>query len=161
MRPAFRNASFTFSRALNPNPHNPLFLIALRSLPIIVISPSPSRSSSHFTLETFPPLSPPRYFSSSSMAGGGDHSAPPSSHSLEKQFEDFRLQLEESGGLRDRIRTVVSEIESTTRLMHASLLLVHQSRPTPGSKMSCFCFISALGFLNLISVLSKSLLHKL
>lgn len=160
MRPAFRNASFTFSRALNPNPHNPLFLIALRSLPIIVISPSPSRSSSHFTLETFPPLSPPRYFSSS-MAGGGDHSAPPSSHSLEKQFEDFRLQLEESGGLRDRIRTVVSEIESTTRLMHASLLLVHQSRPTPGSKMPCFCFISALGFLNLISVLSKSLLHKL
>ncbi|KAI9126833.1 hypothetical protein K1719_002429 [Acacia pycnantha] len=65
------------------------------------------------------------------MAGGGDKSSPPSSHSFKKQFEDFLLQLEESGGLRDRIRTVVSEIESITRLMRASLLLVHQSRPTP------------------------------
>lgn len=71
------------------------------------------------------------------MAGGA-HSAPPSSQSLEKQFGDFRLQLEESGSLRERIRAVVTEIESTTRLMYASLLLVHQSRPTPGSKIDAF-----------------------
>lgn len=65
------------------------------------------------------------------MAGSDTH-GPSSSPSLEKQFEDFRVQLEESGGLRERIRAVVMEIESTTRLMYASLLLVHQSRPTPG-----------------------------
>lgn len=51
--------------------------------------------------------------------------------SLEKQFGEFRTHLEQSGTLRDRIRTVVSEIESTTRLMYASILLVHHSRPTP------------------------------
>ncbi|TKY62137.1 Translin protein [Spatholobus suberectus] len=54
---------------------------------------------------------------------------PPSS--LENQFDEFRVQLEESGTLRDRIRSVVSEIESSTRLIYATLLLVHQSRPTP------------------------------
>jgi predicted translin family RNA/ssDNA-binding protein len=54
-----------------------------------------------------------------------------SSPDLEKQFEDFRVQLEESGSLRERIRAVAVEIESTTRLMQAGLLLVHQSRPIP------------------------------
>ncbi|CAJ1892998.1 unnamed protein product [Sphenostylis stenocarpa] len=54
---------------------------------------------------------------------------PPSS--LEKQFDAFRVQLEQSGKLRDQIRSVVSEIESSTRLIYATLLLVHQSRPTP------------------------------
>ncbi|XP_022634738.1 uncharacterized protein LOC106757351 [Vigna radiata var. radiata] len=49
--------------------------------------------------------------------------------SLEKQFDSFRVQLEQSGTLRDRIRSVVSEIESSTRLIYATLLLVHQSRP--------------------------------
>ena len=63
------------------------------------------------------------------MAGGEPHAPPP----LEKQFEVFRAQLEESGTLRDRIRAVVSEIESTTRLIHSGLLLVHQSRSTPGT----------------------------
>lgn len=41
------------------------------------------------------------------------------------------MQLDESGGLRERIRAVVMEVESTARIMHASLLLVHQVRPTP------------------------------
>ncbi|KAG5055562.1 hypothetical protein JHK85_008072 [Glycine max] len=53
--------------------------------------------------------------------------------SLEKQFDDFRVQFEESGTLRERIRSVVSEIESSTRLIYVTLLLVHQSRPTPGT----------------------------
>ncbi|BAT85406.1 hypothetical protein VIGAN_04294700 [Vigna angularis var. angularis] len=53
--------------------------------------------------------------------------------SLEKQFDAFRVHLEQSGTLRDRIRSVVSEIESSTRLIYATLLLVHQSRPTPGT----------------------------
>ncbi|KAF7804439.1 translin [Senna tora] len=127
IRPAFRNARYTFSRSLNPNPNNPFLLVTLHALPSVNASHSPS----YFTPETFRPLSPVCCFSSASMAGGSDHSAPPSSHSLEKQFGDFRVQLEESGSLRERIRAVVTEIESTTRLMYASLLLVHQSRPTP------------------------------
>ncbi|KAF8397718.1 hypothetical protein HHK36_016640 [Tetracentron sinense] len=63
------------------------------------------------------------------MADGG---APASSSSLvEKQFEDFRLHLEESGSLRERIRAVAAEMESANRIMHSSLLLVHQSRSVP------------------------------
>lgn len=66
------------------------------------------------------------------MAGGETH-APLSSFSatMEKQFDDFRHHLEESGSLRDRIRAVASEIESANRLTHSYLLLVHQSRPVP------------------------------
>ncbi|XP_061345777.1 uncharacterized protein LOC133291521 [Gastrolobium bilobum] len=120
MKPAFRNGCncYTFSRFLNVNP-NPFILVSLPSLPFL-------------RLETFRPPSPVSCFSSSSMAGS-DHSVsvPPSSQSLEGQFEMFRTQLEESGSLRERIRGVVSQIESITRLMYASLLLVHHSRPTP------------------------------
>jgi predicted translin family RNA/ssDNA-binding protein len=61
------------------------------------------------------------------MAGGDGQV----SHSLEKQFESFRVQLEESAALREQIRAVVMEIESATRLIQANLLLVHQSRPIP------------------------------
>lgn len=52
----------------------------------------------------------------------------PTVEKLEKQFEELRSQLEDSGKLRERIRTVAMEIESTTRLMHSSLLLIHHSR---------------------------------
>lgn len=63
---------------------------------------------------------------------GGPHAPPsPTSDKLEKQFEDFRHHLEDSGNLRERIRAVATEIDSTTRLMHSSLLLVHQTRPIP------------------------------
>lgn len=109
MKPAFRNAAsycHAFSRSLALNP-NPLILVY------------PFRRPETFCL--VPPVS----CFSSSMA------MPPSS--LEKQFDAFRVQLEESGTLRDRIRSVVSEIESSNRLIYATLLLVHQSRPTPGS----------------------------
>ncbi|KAH0723015.1 hypothetical protein KY290_005684 [Solanum tuberosum] len=61
------------------------------------------------------------------MAGGDFLN--PSSDKLEKQFEDFRHHLEESGNIRERIRAVATEIDSVTRLIYASLLLVHQSRP--------------------------------
>jgi len=107
MKAAFRNVSpysYVFSRSLNPNP---LLLVFPFRRP-----------------ETFY-LSPPVSCFSSSMA------EPPSS--LEKQFDVFRVQLEESGTLRDRIRSVVSEIDSSTRLIYATLLLVHQSGPTPGT----------------------------
>ncbi|KAL0309701.1 UNVERIFIED_CONTAM: ABC transporter G family member 28 [Sesamum radiatum] len=55
-----------------------------------------------------------------SMAGGESGTHVPSLatfQSLEKQFEEFRHQLEDSGSLRDRIRTVALEIESATRLI--------------------------------------------
>lgn len=65
------------------------------------------------------------------MADGGGHAPPSPSSTLEKQFQDFRHHLEDSGSLRDRIRAVAMEIESASRLMYSSLLLVHQSRPIP------------------------------
>lgn len=81
--------------------------------------------------QTFRPLSPTH--SSASMPGGEAHAAP----SLEKQFEDLRAQLEKSGTLRERIQAVVMEIESSTRLMQSSLLVVHHSRSTPGNVIVC------------------------
>ncbi|XP_045798746.1 translin [Trifolium pratense] len=92
---------------------------------LITINPKPFI---FLTLQTFRSQSPISFFSSS-MASSDFSSLP--APSLEKQFGEFRTHLEESGTLRDRIRTVVSEIESTTRLMYASILLVHHSRPTP------------------------------
>ncbi|GFP90789.1 translin [Phtheirospermum japonicum] len=68
------------------------------------------------------------------MASGesGPHAPPsPTVHTLERQFEDFRHQLDDSGSLRERIRSVALEIESVTRIMQSSLLLIHQSRPIP------------------------------
>uniref|UniRef100_A0A9I9EEI2 Uncharacterized protein n=1 Tax=Cucumis melo TaxID=3656 RepID=A0A9I9EEI2_CUCME len=54
-----------------------------------------------------------------------------SSSSVKKQLEHFRAQLQDFGSLRDCIRIVAMEIESSTRLMQAHLLLVHQSHLTP------------------------------
>ncbi|XP_015697204.2 translin [Oryza brachyantha] len=48
---------------------------------------------------------------------------------MDAQFESFRAQLDESSTLRDRIRAVVSEVESASRLASAALLLVHQPVP--------------------------------
>ncbi|XP_019444323.1 PREDICTED: translin-like [Lupinus angustifolius] len=107
IKPAFRNANHTFT--LLRFSLNPFILVSLPYL----------------KFETFRHSHPVSSFSSLSMANGDN---PLSSYSLEKQFETFRTELEESGTLRERIRSVVSEIESTTRVMYATLLLVHQSR---------------------------------
>lgn len=130
MRPAFRNTYLNLARSLNPNPIALFTLFPLHAFLKASLSQPPTVLVSRFGGETFRSISP--RLCSSSMAGSDTH-GPSSSPSLEKQFEDFRVQLEESGGLRERIRAVVMEIESTTRLMYASLLLVHQSRPTPGN----------------------------
>ena len=127
MKSAFRNAYFALSHSLNPSPYNSL-LFSLRSLPAVAISSSPPCLKP----ETFRSLS--AALCTATMAGGEAH-VPSSSPSLEKQFDSFRVQLDESGSLRERIRAVVMEIESTTRFMHAGLLLVHQSRPTPGKQI--------------------------
>eukprot|EP00252_Welwitschia_mirabilis_P012066 TRINITY_DN2684_c0_g1_i10.p1 TRINITY_DN2684_c0_g1~~TRINITY_DN2684_c0_g1_i10.p1 ORF type:complete len:295 (+),score=38.56 TRINITY_DN2684_c0_g1_i10:35-919(+) len=44
---------------------------------------------------------------------------------MEKQFEEFRQQLEDSGNIREKLRTIVSDIESVTRVMQAELLQSH------------------------------------
>ncbi|XP_065857511.1 uncharacterized protein [Euphorbia lathyris] len=120
MKSAFRNAYCSLSRSLNPDTKN-LSTIS-HSLPFVATALSLSLPLPVFRLQS----QPHRSFCStlcifSSMAD--------SSLSLEKQFKEFRTHLEESGTLRERIRAVVSEIESATRIMHVSLLLVHQSRP--------------------------------
>lgn len=119
MKSALRNAYyFTLSRySLNPNPsllQIAPFISTFPSLPSVLSRNHPFRSPLCATLMT-----------------GGDSDSPQTSPSLEKQFEKFRVQLEDSGSLRERIRAVVLEMESATRLMQASLLLVHQSKPIP------------------------------
>ncbi|KAK6126206.1 hypothetical protein DH2020_040049 [Rehmannia glutinosa] len=116
MKSAFRSAicaTLTFSlRSLNPTPHRTSLILLPRYVVCFAGKPSP------FT----------------SMATGESGSvAPPSPtvHTLEKQFEEFRHQLDDSGSLRERIRSVALEIESANRLMQSSLLLIHQSRPVP------------------------------
>ncbi|KAI3826185.1 hypothetical protein L1987_00230 [Smallanthus sonchifolius] len=120
MKSAFRTAlilTTTLShRSLNPNP------ITLLSLSTAVVS-LPLNSTTTATRRT---THCNHLFAS--MAGGDSS---PTSAAVEKQFDEFRHRLEESGSLRDRIRAVATEIESTTRIMHSSLLLIHQSRPIP------------------------------
>ncbi|PKU64685.1 translin [Dendrobium catenatum] len=135
MRPALRFAlffsvsttSFSFTRLLPRNIH----------------LSSPLRFSLH--LHSFSSGSPPPMGNTTPsdaaatvvVAGGLDgdggvqEPSIPFSYSMETQFEHFRAQMEESGNIRERIRSVASEIEATLRVMHAGLLLVHQSLPAP------------------------------
>ncbi|XP_023540864.1 translin [Cucurbita pepo subsp. pepo] len=130
MNSALRNAYFIFSHSLNPtsNPNRFPLILSLHSLQSIAVSRLPLRIERQQQ-----PYRSPRFssFCSSSSMAGADADAPAASSSVEKQFVDFRAQLEDSGSLRDRIRSVAMEIESSTRLMQASLLLVHQSRLAP------------------------------
>ncbi|XP_016474317.1 uncharacterized protein LOC107796099 [Nicotiana tabacum] len=114
---AFRNTCTVFSHyVLNPKPYFPLLLISTQNFSV----PSSTFTSSNKARCC-------STFLANSMAAGDLSN--PSSEKLEKQFEDFRHHLEESGNLRERIRAVATEIESVTRVIYASLLLVHQSRP--------------------------------
>lgn len=133
MNSALRNAYFIFSHSLNPTPNPNAFplILCLHSLQSIAVSRLPLRISRQE--EPYRSAGASSFSSSSSMAGT-DAEAPASSSLVEKQFEHFRSQLQDSGSLRDRIRSVAMEIESSTRLMQASLLLVHQSRLTPGTQ---------------------------
>ncbi|KAJ8428367.1 hypothetical protein Cgig2_015885 [Carnegiea gigantea] len=65
--------------------------------------------------------------SSPPMADGG--ALAPLDGALEAQFETFRTQLEESSNLREGMRNVAMQLDSASRIMHANILLVHQSRP--------------------------------
>src|SRR6185312_3142 len=67
------------------------------------------------------------------------------------QFESFRAQLDESSTLRDRIRTVVSEIESASRVDTAALLLVHQPVPLEGCRLSSSPISLLLGGFHLLA----------
>ncbi|KAL2933165.1 Translin [Bienertia sinuspersici] len=120
---AFRSAYGAIIRptTLNPN-SSPHFSFSLFYLPkpfAISASLTSNFSANHSLNSSFS--------STPSMADSGNPS--PFDGTLETQFGNFRTQLDESGNLRERIRNVALEIESVTRLMHANLLLVHQSRP--------------------------------
>lgn len=65
--------------------------------------------------------------SSPPMADGG--ALAPLDGALETQFETFRTQLDESSSLREGMRNVAMQLDSASRIMHANILLVHQSRP--------------------------------
>ncbi|XP_057805407.1 uncharacterized protein LOC131020536 [Salvia miltiorrhiza] len=115
MKTAFRSAicaTLAFSsRSLNPTHHRDSLILLHRRASVFPAIPSP--------------------FTSMASGDGSDAALSSTIHVLEKQFEEFRHQLDDSGSLRDRIRSVSFEIESATRLMHSSLMLVHQSRPIP------------------------------
>ncbi|KAE8646248.1 hypothetical protein Csa_016623 [Cucumis sativus] len=64
--------------------------------------------------------------SSSNMAST-DADALASSFSVEKQFEHFRAQLQDSGSLCDCIRSVAMEIESSTRLLKSEFYIFQKS----------------------------------
>ncbi|KAK8941410.1 hypothetical protein KSP39_PZI009867 [Platanthera zijinensis] len=51
--------------------------------------------------------------------------------SMESHFGEFIVEMEKSGNIRERIRSLASEIEATNRVMHAGLLLAHQPLPIP------------------------------
>ncbi|PIN23384.1 Translin family protein [Handroanthus impetiginosus] len=116
MKSAFRSAICTaleFSlRSLNPNPYRKTLVLLPRYVVVFPAKPS------HFT--------------SMASSESGSHAPPsPTVLNLERQFEEFRHQLDDSGNLRERIRSIALEIESATRLMQSSLLLIHQSGPIP------------------------------
>ncbi|KAJ0612942.1 putative translin [Helianthus annuus] len=110
-------------RSINPNPKT---LISATTATVSL------RLNSTTTLTQQPT---PRNHSFASMAAGDSS---PASAAVEKQFDEFRHRLEESGSLRDRIRAVATQIESTTRMMHSSLLLIHQSRPIQGIRLQFY-----------------------
>ncbi|URD82214.1 ABC transporter G family member [Musa troglodytarum] len=100
-----------------------------RPPPALLLLERSPRSSFHRLFSASLPManrsSPP------STATTASETLDSSSSSMEKQFEGFRVQLDESGSVRERIRAVVMEMEGAVRLMHSSLLLVHHTRPNP------------------------------
>ncbi|KAL5995891.1 hypothetical protein ACLOJK_025964 [Asimina triloba] len=64
-------------------------------------------------------------FGSSLFYSSPSSSSYSSAFPMEKQFEELRHQLEESGNLRKRIWSVAMEMASANRLIHSNLLLVH------------------------------------
>ncbi|GMH15884.1 hypothetical protein Nepgr_017725 [Nepenthes gracilis] len=131
MNLTLRNALATLSRFphSNPNPISkfPLSLLSpcwssVVASSIFCLSSTSRPDNSGLRFLTRPCCSPP-------MADGVAHPTP--GNAIDMQFETFRTQMEESGCLREKIRSLAMEIESVTRVMHANLLLVHQSRPVP------------------------------
>lgn len=50
---------------------------------------------------------------------------------MEQQFEEFKQLLEDSGNVRERLRIIVADLDSVTRVMQADLLQVHYSSRSP------------------------------
>lgn len=121
MRAAYRTAICSpLSRLLQPL----LTPLGFRFSPLLPSTPPLSRSPSLRCCSSFDPPDPFLV-------------PPPSPFPMEKQFEEFKLQLEESGGVREKIRGVVAEIEASNRMLSSCLLSVHQSLPLSGLS-SCY-----------------------
>lgn len=120
---------------------------------------NPTARRSPLVLLWRPVVFPAKLAPFASMANGESGSgapASPSSHSVEKQFEEFRHQLNDSGALRERIRNFASEIESATSMMQSNLLLIHQSRPVPGAICElCVLYVCNLFVFALLRCLSS------
>lgn len=140
MKAAFRNAYGTLSRfsastALNPETiqrYVPLSLTTSPKTLAIAASLFPFRSNCLACSAGAFQFLTASASSSSTSPSMTNHNLP-CGDAMEAQFESFRTQLEESGNIRERIQAVAMEIESATRIMHANLLLVHQSRPLAGT----------------------------
>ncbi|XP_010918692.1 uncharacterized protein [Elaeis guineensis] len=130
MRAAFRTAipALLSSSAAAVAAFPPCFSVP-RVSPLLLLRSS--AFSSAMANHPTPPSSSASPSSSTATAAATLGSSSSFSSSMEKQFEDFRVHLEESGSVRERIRGVVMEMEGAIRLMHSSLLLVHQSLPAP------------------------------
>ncbi|XP_057549363.1 uncharacterized protein LOC130827612 [Amaranthus tricolor] len=114
---AFRYATMFRAMTLNPNPFPNSILSSLKPRTI------PLSLSPFFSIRSLVSSS----FLTSSMADGA--SITPFDATIDTQFQTFRTQLDDSGNLRERIRAIALQIDSITRIMHANLLLVYQSRP--------------------------------
>ncbi|TVU30562.1 hypothetical protein EJB05_22192, partial [Eragrostis curvula] len=108
--------------------------LRLRAVAVLSPPPPPAAASRLLASRRVALLLPLRRLCSSApphaAAAAADFQPPPRpSPVMDAQFESFRSQLDESSTLRDRIRAVVAEIESASRVATAALLLVHQPVP--------------------------------
>ncbi|KAL6640997.1 hypothetical protein ACP70R_019178 [Stipagrostis hirtigluma subsp. patula] len=99
--------------------------LRLRAAASLSLPPAPAASSLP-SRRRFALLLPLRRLCSPAAAAVPDSQPSPV---MDAQFESFRAQLDESSTLRDRIRAVVAEVESASRVASAALLLVHQPVP--------------------------------
>ncbi|KAL9232378.1 hypothetical protein vseg_007497 [Gypsophila vaccaria] len=120
---AFRNA---YILIVTPN-INPKYSLHSLTFPKLLTT-KPSKNV-HRTFRSPPRNAPFRFLNSFAMGDGEAATISVSGPTIEAQFEKFRAHLDESSGLREKIRNVSIEIDSAARIMHAGLLLVHQSRP--------------------------------
>ncbi|CAN1331756.1 hypothetical protein LINPERPRIM_LOCUS35458 [Linum perenne] len=91
-------------------------LVSDSEIRVALFSISNEKAPASFASPHTPPCRSFYFSTSIDRPGAGDDSLN-SFSSLENQFKGFRTQLEESGSLRYKIKTVVMDIESTTQIL--------------------------------------------